>query len=184
MMGPCNRLRKHHMGHLPWGSYAKDRVLGVFSAKTIWYRHHMVPYGTGGETIWFEHHMVPYGTHTICCDGVQTVPEGEPYGFDSIWYHMVLLPYGFCRKSTWNTVFCTIWYTIWYHMVSKPYGSRCGTRINSRFQPPGHRTRTTRQVAMWFPGEQRRKHQNDWASRTIRSPNHLVLRGTLGRRPC
>ena len=52
------------------------------------------------------------------------VPEGEPYGFDTIWYHMVLLPYGFCRKNTRNTVFCTIWYhmvlygvkTIWFQM--------------------------------------------------------------------
>ena len=142
---------------------------------TIWYgkEHHMV--WTSYGTIWYTYHMMRWGP-----DGT----DGEPYGFDTIWYHMVLLPYGCCRKNTRNTVFCAIWYTIWYHMVSQPYGSRCGTRINSRFQPPGHRTRTTRQVAMWFPGEQRRKHQNDWASRTIRSPNHLVLRGTLGRRPC
>ena len=117
MIGPCNRFRADHMGYLPCGSYGKDRVFGVFSAKTYWCQNHMA--------FWCRNHMVllpvPSGPHRI----IWYVYHMVPYGVQTIWsprlYHMV--PYGFC----------TIWFLpkkhtkhSFYHMIRRannPYGA-------------------------------------------------------------
>ena len=55
------------------------------------------------------------------------VPHLEPYGFDTIWYHIV---YHMVEKTVFRVFLRQKPYgrrTIWYHMVSKPYGSPSGT---------------------------------------------------------
>jgi hypothetical protein len=77
-------------------------------------------------------HMATCRVVLVRCPGgwnrlFMRVPHLEPYGFDTIWYHMV---YHMVQKTVFRVFLRQKPYgrrTIWYHMVLKPYGSPSGT---------------------------------------------------------